>query len=137
MYLDRHIDDLQHKLSQCPQLQDASVIKAYPYAIKPTALDSIVITLSPGGVNCDNVELGGNVMYGRYDIDAHFFVPHKMGSPVATDIVSRFLRNCVDNSVQGIRLTQIDCDDLLRCYTAKCTLTYYDRLEFGDDSDER
>lgn len=136
MYLDNYIDELLQRLQQCSELNDIKIIKAYPYAIKPTALDTIVITLSPGGIQCDNVELGGSTFHGRYDIDAHIFVPHKLGSPVATDVVSRFLRYGVDWRVQGVSLTQIDSSDILRCYTAKCSLTYYDRFDFGDDSNE-
>ena len=132
MYSDKKIAELIAELEQCAALDDVKIIKAFPYAIKPTVLDKAILTLSPGEVSCESVGIGDDCFHGSYGIDANVFVPYEMGSSLTADILSHFLQNSVDCRVQGVRVTPAQANDTLHCYTAGCTLTYYDEFDFGD-----
>lgn len=132
MYSDKRIEELIAELEQCSALDDVKIIKAFPYAIKPTVPDKAMITLSPGEVSCESIGIGEDCFHGRYGIDANVFVPYEMGSSVMADILSRLLQNSVDCRVQGVSVKPAQADDTLHCYTAGCTLTYYDKFDFGD-----
>ena len=135
MYLDKEIDRLITRLRASEKLTGVGIIKAYPYAPKPTCLNKCVIVLSPGSMNIKNEAIGDNVFFGKYSIDAVMFAPQDMGSPVALTLASDFLAAAVDNDVSSIYISDTEKDDTVRCYSRKCTLTFYSDFVFGDDDD--
>lgn len=86
-------------------------------------------------MNIKNEAIGDNVFFGKYSIDAVMFAPQDMGSPVALTLASDFLAAAVDNDVSSIYIGDTEKDDTVRCYSRKCTLTFYSDFVFGDDDD--
>lgn len=134
MYLTDKIENLISTLKNQPCLKDVQIIKAYPFVNKPTNLEKIVITVSPSGLNADNISVGQNCYFGSYMIDFDVFSPQELGSPIASSTIESVILSLRKFNPSAIKVEPISINSNVKCYTAKCTLTFSGEIDFGGDN---
>lgn len=131
MYLDSEIDAFIGRMKQSPAFKKTDIIKAYPYVMKPTLLDRVVITVSPAVIDGKNVSLGEENIFAYYTIDADIFVPCEFGSDRMCGLIEAVLKSQLDSSFSAVATSRVGADDKISCLTAKCSFTYNGELNLG------
>lgn len=134
MYLADKIDSLILTLKNQTCFNDVKIIKAYPFVNKPTNLEKIVITVSPSGLNADNISVGQNYYFGSYMIDFDVFSPQELGSPVVASTIESIILTLRKFNPSAIKVEPISINSNVKCYTAKCTLSFNGEIDFGGDN---
>lgn len=135
MYLDDKTDAVIAALKSADALSDCKIIKAFPFVRKPTFIGKSVIAVSPYSVDVENIAVGQECCFGNYSIEAEIFSPQELGTPGIAGTVEKMLGALMNLEPKGIKAYPIDIDANLRCYTAKCVLTFNGEISFGGEND--
>ena len=134
--LSNAVDDFVTMLSQNDDFGNIKVIKAFPYVIKPTKLSKIVVAVSLGDVNADNISIGDNCVFGTYRIDTCIYAPFDMGADDLPLVAEKIFASCVNYNPVAFTTTQVDTDAKTLCYTLKCSITFSDLINLGGGDNE-
>ncbi len=135
MYLTDTVNHIINILKSNEYFNDKSVIAAYPFAYKPGRLGKIIITVSPQGIEAENISSGGYCLYGSTSVRADVFVPHEMGSPVLEDVIEHIISTLSCTFPHFVKVSPIISKNNLSSFTANCTLTYKSKINFGGNDD--
>lgn len=131
MYLNEKVKDIVYRLSQDTRFEHTKIITAYPDSNKPTRLKQIVVCVSPSSVDAENIAVGEAFMYGRYSVDIDVFVPQNFGSPCVQTAVQNLMDALRAELPVGIKVSQIQVNNSLFCYSVNCCLTFCGEIDFG------
>lgn len=131
MYLNKKVKDIVSKLSSDERLRDTKVIMAYPNVNKPTQLRRVVIAVSPSSLNAQNISIGDVCIYGEYSVDIDVFVPQNLGTPCIQDVVEKIIDIIKNESLSGIKVSQIKVNNSLFCHYVNCCMTFRGEIDFG------
>ena len=127
MLISERIDDFIRRLEENTSLK---VIKGYPYAKKPTFLSRSVVVVSLGEVEAENIELGGEKLYGRCRIVATIYVPTCDNYDI-TNGIAEVVHAQLSAYPSAISVSGVSADDRIECLKASCSFTFYDEVNFG------
>lgn len=133
MFLTDELDAFIERLKISPLLESTNIIKAYPYVMKPTRLDNVVITVSPAGIDGKSTSIGDENIFAYYTIDADIFVPQELGSPKMGEYIQAVLSSQISSAPCGIAASGVKANDKISCFTVKCSFTYNGELELRED----
>ena len=124
MYLAAETNRVYNALKDCAALDGCRIIKAYPYAKKPTKLRRTVITVSPSDAEFKNTALGFECAYGKYAVAVDIFIPLESGSPAESGVCDGVINGVLALKPDGIRLTEFRPYDELGAYGARCIVSF-------------
>lgn len=136
VYLNKEIDEFVIRLEKNSFFSQIKVIKAYPYAIKPTRLKKTVITVSPSQISAENISLGETHLFADYKIDVDIYVPQQIGADSIISIVREIFRCAAGFYAVGVTASKITADDNLNCFISKCTIEFNGEIDLGSDENE-
>lgn len=136
MMLYNELNSFIENLKAYDDLKNCSVIRAYPYIIQPTNLKNPVIACSLGEINSDNVEYGGAVIYGSYQIIATVFVPFKNGINNMPSYIEAVLKAQAQTYPSKISVSQIEKKEDLKCLRVKLCFTYSGEIDLEINNNE-
>ncbi len=137
MYLNKEIDEFILNLEANSFFSDMKIIKAYPYAIKPTRLKKTVIAVSPSQISAKNISLGETHFFADYKIDVDIYVPQQFGADSIINIVREILGCAAGFYAVGVTASKINADDNLNCFTSKCTVEFNGEIDLGGNENEQ
>lgn len=126
MLLADKLNEFNTRLLESPVLMNCSIIKAYPFAMKPSRLEKKIIATSVGNIEGQCVSIGGNEQYGKYKINAFIYAPYKNAD--LNDTVAEVIKAQLCAFPAEIYVSEISKNDDLECLFVKCSLTFYDKL---------
>lgn len=132
MYLATETDAVFRRLKESATLENAIVIKAYPYTAKPPRLQKPVISVSPDGLTARCCSLGQRRLTGSYGIHIRLTVPHNLGTPVADSTLEAVLAALDGSGFNDIEVSGIRSTDAQDCFTADCKVYYRSQLGFTE-----
>jgi hypothetical protein len=124
MYLDKKLDEFIDVLKSSDELAQVKIIKAYPYAIKPTRPSKTIVGVYAGKIDMQSVSVGGDELYGSYELKADVFVPQGCDSSAVSQVIAGILNAVANDTISAVSVSQISSDDSISSLTATCTLTY-------------
>ncbi|MBR3148969.1 MAG: hypothetical protein IKF64_02275 [Eubacterium sp.] len=134
MYLTDKVSSIISLLCGDEYFEDKKVIAAFPFAYKPTRFGKIIVTVSPHGIEAENISAGGHCLYGKASVSVDVFVPHETGSSVVNDVIEHIIDAVADTRPCTIKVSPVSSKDELSSYTASCVLTYKSLIEFGGNN---
>ena len=124
MYLQAELNKIYTALKESEALENYIVIKAYPYATKPTKLQKSVITVSPAASELKNVTLGEKSAFGTYGIYTDIFIPQESGSPCGSDAVQKIIEILSDFEPVNIKISEFKNEDVLNAFSLRCLFRF-------------
>ena len=124
MYLLTAAEKVYQALKNCEALSNCVIIKAYPYAKKPTRLRRTFITVSPAEAEVKNTALGGNSLYGKFSVSIDVFAPQESGTPVENGVTDGIVSAVLPLEPAEIKIGSFTANDDLSSFCAKCLLTF-------------
>lgn len=134
MLLNDRLNEFNDRLSACDELSECKIMKAYPYSMKQGRLNQIAIATSIGEIDAENIEVGGSELYGAYKINAYIYAPYKNNELMGA--IAGVVRSQLEAYPSSISVSEIMKNDDLECVYVKCSMTFYDDLNFGGSDDE-
>ena len=135
MYLDNAVRGAIAALEGDSYFENMIIIPAYPYALKPTRLEKILITVSPYGMEMRNVEIGGKTLFGKLSYSVNVFYPHTLGSPALNDVMEHIVSLLTTDNISSVDVSPISTRNELNCYTANCIFSTKAAFENGGNDD--
>ena len=132
MYLSRKCDEMVTLLKADTALQDCCIIKAFPYAKKPTRLQKIIIAVTPAALEGRATALGEDRYIGEYGISVCLYIPQSFGSPVAFHTAETVVNAVTALSPVGIKLGSMESRERLDCFLLECTFTFCGEIRFEE-----
>ncbi len=136
MYLNLITDKVYRTLKEYGALSECAIIKAFPYAKKPTRLTRTVITVSPGGALLNNTALGEECAFGEFSVNINIFTPQEQGSPADNGTLDTVTQALLPLEPIRIKTGGFDGNDMLGAFEAQCTAVFSDILSTEDNSNE-
>lgn len=135
MYSHKELQKLYSLLSEREELENVSIILAYPYSVIPAQLSKPVITLSPGGIRAEKSAIGQGFYVGEKGISIEVFVPRKLGTPCVYSIIETVADTAQSLGAKSITADKIKVNGDIECFSSECTVVFFGEISFAKDGD--
>lgn len=129
MYLMSVTDRVFETLKGSEALSDCVIIRAFPFAKKPTRLIHSIITVSPDRTEFKNIALGGECAFGTFAVAVDVFSPQEFGSPVTSGVCDNVIKALLETKPVKISVSPYSEEDDLGAFRVRCTAYYSERFE--------
>lgn len=108
---------------------DFRVIKAYPFAYKPTHMQMTTVAVSPMGEKSRLVGLGGYAQQSDCDILLSVFVPYEKGIDEMSRVVDILRDGLLDDSVLSLEIGKVDSSKSMDTISVNMVVRYSEFTE--------
>lgn len=133
---DEIIDGFCQHLSDCEQLSETKIVRAYPMSYKPTILKKPYIAVGLTDMQFSDLAVGEEQKIGKYSVSCNIYVPTAMGEALAEKLFSYICTAVFDFDMKCAKAESLIYDKVTDCYLMKTIFSYHDETDFGGFANE-
>lgn len=125
------VPEIKSILKSSKKMTGAKIISGFPAGIKPTKIDSVVISLGIDRVDFEPAEIEDSTRTGQVSIYADIYMPVKLKGDVSYRVLCILCDALKNYNIISISAEKMEYQKDIQAFVTKTVITFSDKFTFG------